>query len=55
MILEYIGSNDLKNLLEEGQIKADSAISTDKNSILNDDIASVNILIDRIIRRQPNA
>ena len=46
MILEYIGSNDLKNLLEEGQIKADSAISTDKNSILNDDIASVNILIE---------
>ena len=45
-ILEYIDSNILKDLIEEGQIKADCAISVDKNTILNEDVIGGNILVE---------
>ena len=45
-VLEHIGDNSLRDLLEDGQIKADCAISIDKNTVLNDDVTFENILIE---------
>ena len=45
-ILDHIADNNLRELIEDGQIKADCAISVDKSTTLNDDVFDENLLIE---------
>lgn len=45
-ISDYISDNSLRSLIENNQIKVDSAISADKNTYINSDVLEDNVLIE---------
>ena len=45
-ISDYIGDDSLRDLIENNQIKTDSAVCTDKNTYINSDVLEVNVLIE---------
>ena len=45
-ILNLISNNGLKEFLDDNQIRADFAISTDRNTVVNDDAIFDNVLIE---------